>query len=234
MDSNALLAGLSANDADALRPYLKRIPLQARTVLFNAGEQPASVYFPLQGMISLVTTLSTGEMIEAAMIGWDGVAGASSALVSGISPNLAIVQLSGSAMVCDAADLRIVVKERPTMLAHFFRFENLVYVQAQQSAACMAVHDIEARLCRWLLRARELAKSDELDFTQEFLAEMLGVRRSSVSPVAHALQKAGLISYKRGRIAIEDAERLKQSACECYDSVRAQHQVILNGAFERV
>ena len=107
------------------------------------------------------------------------------------------------------------------------RHEQTVYAQAQQSAACNASHHVEARLCRWMLRARDLSGSDVLPFTQEFLAEMLGVRRTSVSVVAHTLQQAGFIKYIRGRIQIINVDGLEQAACECYGTVKAHYDALL-------
>jgi CRP-like cAMP-binding protein len=107
------------------------------------------------------------------------------------------------------------------------RHEQVVYAQAQQTAACNVTHTIEERLARWLLRARDLSRSDTLPFTQEFLAEMLGARRTSVSTVAHTLQQAGFLKYARGRIQIADVEGLRQSACECYDTVCRYYDTLL-------
>jgi CRP-like cAMP-binding protein len=104
-----------------------------------------------------------------------------------------------------------------------FRHEQAAYAQAQQSTACMAAHDVRSRLCRWLLRARDLSGSDTLSFTQEFLAEMLGVRRTSVTFDAHALQQAGMIKYARGKIEILDVDGLHEGACECYETVRKSY-----------
>jgi CRP-like cAMP-binding protein len=107
------------------------------------------------------------------------------------------------------------------------RHEQTVYAQAQQSAACFATHHVEARFCRWLLRARDLSDSDTLSFTQEYLADMLGVRRTSVTVVAHTLQTAGFIKYSRGRIQILNAEALGDSACECYETVKRHYEQLL-------
>jgi CRP-like cAMP-binding protein len=107
------------------------------------------------------------------------------------------------------------------------RHEQAVYAQAQQSAACFATHQVEARLCRWLLRARDLSENEYLPFTQEYLGEMLGVRRTSVTAVAHTLQEAGLIKYARGKIQILDADALQESACECYGSVKSLYEKLL-------
>ncbi|WP_271565211.1 Crp/Fnr family transcriptional regulator [Bradyrhizobium sp. CCBAU 11386] len=108
-----------------------------------------------------------------------------------------------------------------------------VYAQAQQSAACFASHSVQARLCRWLLRARDLSGSDQLQFTQEYLGQMLGVRRSSVTVVARTLQAAGLIRYARGKIRILDADGLQEGACECYAAVRARYEQLLGTDYTR-
>ena len=116
----------------------------------------------------------------------------------------------------------------PSFLSLLIRHEQTVYAQAQQSAACNAVHSVEARLARWLLRARGLAGVDTLNFTQEFLAEMLGVNRTSVSMVAHTLQQAGIITYRRGRIQITNVEALEEVACECHATIRDQYAKLIH------
>jgi CRP-like cAMP-binding protein len=222
--SNAILASLSAGDAAALRPHLQRVHLPQKAVLHDAGDLVKSVCFPIDAVISLVVTLATGETTEAAMVGYDGAVGTASALDGKIAMSQAIVQLSGDAMVCDSAVFRSAALQSESLISMVVRHEQALFAQAQQSTACMANHEVEARLCRWLLRARDLSGSDDLPFTQEFLAEMLGVRRTSVTTVAHALQGAGIVKYSRGKIHIEDVERLKESACECYETVQQQYR----------
>jgi CRP-like cAMP-binding protein len=139
------------------------------------------VYFPTTAVISLVVSLSTGEMIEAAMVGRDGVVGASAALEANVSISRAIVQIGGSVLACEAHRLKFLAFQNAKLLALLVRHDQAVYAQAQQSAACNATHNVEARMARWLLRARDLAGGESLPFTQEFLGEMLGVRRTSVS-----------------------------------------------------
>jgi CRP-like cAMP-binding protein len=182
---NALLASLSASDAAAIQPFLKPVELEHKRILFEAGDTVDQVYFPTGAVISLVVGLSSGEMVEAAMVGKDGVVGAASSLDGRISLSRAIVQLAGPALVCAVPELKGAALQSHTFLAKLIRHEQTLYAQAQQSTACMATHDVESRLCRWLLRARDLAGSDDLMFTQEFLAEMLGVRRTSITVVAH-------------------------------------------------
>jgi len=224
---NFLLGQLSPSDLKRLEPNLKPARFEQHHVLFEADEEIRHVYFPSSAVISLVITLSTGEMIEAAMIGRDGVAGASAALDGRISLSRGIVQLGGEIMVCDIEALKSVALESPKLLALVIRHEQSVFAQAQQSAACFATHQVAARLSRWLLRARDLSGSDMLPFTQEYLAEMLGVRRTSVTVVAHTLQAAGLIKYSRGRIQILNTEGLQDSACECYETVKGQYARLL-------
>ena len=177
--SNAIIAALPSSDAAALLPLLKNIHLESKTILFNPGDLIDSVYFPTSAVVSLVVGLSTGEMVEGAMVGKDGVVGVAAALDSKIALTQGIVQLPGEAFVCEATAFKGVAMQSERLLSLLFRHEQAVYAQAQQSTACMAAHDVRSWLCRWLLRARDLSGGDTLDFTQEFLAEMLGVRRTS-------------------------------------------------------
>jgi CRP-like cAMP-binding protein len=196
-------------------------------VLFEPDEQIRTVYFPTGAVVSLVVTLSTGEMVEAAMVGRDGVLGGLAALDGKMTLSLGVVQLAGDAVVCDPQVLRSVALKSPQLLSLLIRHEQTVYAQAQQSAACFATHHVQARLCRWLLRARDLSGSDTLSFTQEYLAEMLGVRRTSVTVVAHTLQSAGFIKYARGKIQLLNEEALQEGACECYETLKRQYRQLI-------
>jgi CRP-like cAMP-binding protein len=224
---NLLLGLLSPSDLKTLEPHMKLAHFEQQHVLFDADERIGHVYFPINAVISLVVTLSTGETIEAAMVGMDGVVGASAALDGKVSLSRGIVQLGGDIAVCDIDALKAVALQNPKLLSLLIRHEQTVYAQAQQSAACFATHLVEARLCRWLLRARDLSASDNLPFTQEYLGQMLGVRRTSVTAVAHTLQEAGLIKYARGKIQIVDAKELQESACECYGSVKSLYEKLM-------
>jgi CRP-like cAMP-binding protein len=224
---NQLLELLQPSDAKLLAPHLKLAKFEQHEILFEAERQIRHVYFPTTAVVSLVVTLSTGEMVEAAMVGKDGVVGASAALDGKMSLSRGIIQLGGEIMVCDTDALNSTALQSPKLLALMIRHEQTVYAQAQQSAACFATHQVEARLCRWLLRARDLSGSDYLPFTQEYLGEMLGVRRTSVTAVAHTLQEAGLIKYSRGKIQVTDAEGLQESACECYSSVKSLYEKLI-------
>ncbi|MGZ5837453.1 MAG: Crp/Fnr family transcriptional regulator [Xanthobacteraceae bacterium] len=220
---NLLLASLSADVFAAVEPHLKIIPLTHGDVLAETGSTIKRVYFPNSGVISLVVELAVGEMIETAMVGRDGVFNAAAALDGKVSLNKGIVQLAGVASVLDVDHLRALADEFKTFRALLIRHEQVLFAQSQQSAACNASHRVEQRMCRWLLRMRDLADSDDLIVTQEFLAQMLGVRRPSVSIVANTLQKAGLIRYRRGNVRLLDIDGLKEGSCECYATVKAQY-----------
>src|SRR3977135_4394801 len=224
---NLLLDLVSLSDLKLLQPHLRPAYFKQHHVLFEADEKIRHVYFPAGAVVSLIITLSTGEMVEAAMVGMDGVVGASAALDGKVSLSRGVIQLPGEIIVCDIDALKTAALLSPKLMALLIRHEQTVYAQAQQSAACFASHPVEARLSRWLLRARDLSGGENLHFTQEYLGQMLGVRRTSVTAVAHSLQAAGLIKYARGKIQITNAKELQESACECYGSVKAHYQKLL-------
>ena len=220
--SNHLLASLPAAELEPLLPHLKTVELAHEAVLYDAGETIKDVYFPHSGIVSLVVSLASGELIETGMVGRDSLVGGASALDGKVSLNKAIVQIAGHASTLGIERLRSAANESVPFRTSLIRHEQLSLVQAQQSAACNISHALEARLARWLLRCRDLTGSEDLDLTQEFLAQMLGVRRTSVSLVAGALQQAGLIRYRRGHIRILDVEGMQDTACECYETIRSQ------------
>jgi len=221
------LASLPSADFELLRPHLKTIELVHATVLFDAGDAIKRVYFPHTGIISLVVALKDGQTIEVAMIGCDSIVGASVALGRGFALNKGIVQASSIASILDASRLRKATEANVALRETLFRHEQAVLARAQQSAACNATHTVEARLARWLLRSHDLLGGATLPLTQEFLGQMLSVRRTSVSLVAKTLQKAELIKYGRGRIQITDLRGLKNVACECNAAVKAQNRPAL-------
>jgi CRP-like cAMP-binding protein len=227
--ANLFLNALAAADLAALRPHLKSVELPQGAVLFEVGAPIRQVYFPHSGVVSLVVELASGETIEAAMIGRESIVGASSGLNGEISVCKAIVQVAGAASALDSHRLRELSDSSLTARTALFRHEQIILVQAQQSAACNATHTVEARLSRWLLRCRDLQGSDDLLLTQEFVAEMMGVRRTSVSVVANTLQQGGFIRYRRGHIRILDAEGLQATACECYRTIKIHAERLLGG-----
>jgi CRP-like cAMP-binding protein len=228
--SNHLLASLRPCDLAALRTHLTDIELPQETVLFEPGDTMSRVYFPLSGIVSLVVDLTSGQVIETAMIGREGMVGGSSVPHAPLSLNRAVVQVAGVAAMVPIEAIRDLAEQSASFREIMGRHQEHLVAQAQQSTACNVAHPIEARLSRWLLRCRDLLESNDISLTQEFLAEMLGVRRTSVTLVAHALQQTGFIRYKQGHIHILDVEGLREVACECYETLRTHSERLL--AFE--
>jgi CRP-like cAMP-binding protein len=224
---NQLLQSLGSGDFELLRPHLRDVKLEHAKVLFDLGGPIEHVYFPYSGAVSYVVPLANGLMIEAGIIGKDGVVGTPAALNGAKSLSRAIVQVPGEAVAIRTQDAKAAVAASDSLRAKLYQYDQLLLAQAQQSAACNAMHKIEERLCRWILRSRDVVQSDTLQLTQEFIAEMLGVRRTSVTLAASHLQKIGLIKYRRGKIRIVDVEGLKESACECYEAVNRQQALMI-------
>jgi CRP-like cAMP-binding protein len=224
---NLLLASLSPKAFATVEDYLKVIDLARGDVLAQAGTKIQWVYFPYSCVIALVVELSSGKMIETAMVGRDGVLNAAAAFEGKVSLNKAIVQLAGTAAVIEADQLRLLTDKIKPFTSLLIRHKQVMSAESQQSVACTANHTIEARMCRWLLRMRDLADSDNLPLTQDFLAQILGVQRQSVSVGASALQKAGLIKYQRGHIRILNVKGLRDASCECYGTVKAHYKRLL-------
>jgi CRP-like cAMP-binding protein len=213
---NEMLSSLPASEREALGVHLTRTLLPRDSVLHQTGATVKKVYFPESGAISLVVDLTTGEVIESALVGSDGAVGGFAALNGWPALNKAVVQIESSALVVSAEQLRRLCTPKSSLA----RLLGL-HAQAQQSAACHASHHLEARLSRWLLRASDLC-GRSFALTQEALAAFLGVRRTSVSLTAQSLQDAGTIRYRRGVIEILDLDRLRKSSCECEAALRAQ------------
>jgi CRP-like cAMP-binding protein len=224
---NRLLAALSADVLARLATHLKPADLVPGATIFDGGRALDRVYFPLSGAVSLVVRLNSGKMVEAAIVGSDSVLGAGAAL-GRVAPPQAVVQIGGTAATVGAEPLWQIARESEELRTVLIRHEQAILAQAQQSAACNAAHPVEARLARWLLRTRDAAGSDMLPLTQELVADVLGVRRTSVSVAAQMLQEAGFIRYRRGHIRICDLNGLQGIACECYSAVKAHYDSLLS------
>lgn len=220
---NQLLQLLDAADFDLLRPHLATVEMVRKSVLGEAGAALRYVYFPHGGSVSIAVSLSDGQMIEVAMLGRDSVVGGGAALADGIAPTDAVVLFPGTASVLEITAFRAVAAASASFRKLMVRHEQTLLAHAQQSLLCNTLHPVEARLARWLLRARDLSDSAVLPLTQEVLAQMMGVRRNAVSLVAHALQGAGIIHYSRGQIEIVDLGALEKTSCDCYSAVKACH-----------
>ena len=226
--ANLLLEALPATELKVLQPHLRPVELVAQQVLFDVRDTIRDVHFPIDAVVSLVIPLSTGEIIETAMVGRDGVTGAAAALNGRLSLNRAIVQIGGQSLVCAVDPLRAILEEHAHIRSLIGAHEQALFGQAQQSAACNATHVIESRFARWLLRAADLCGRNELPLTQEYIAQMLGVRRTSVTVVARTLQQAGMIRYTRGHIKLLDIAALQETACECYETVKMNYNDLLH------
>jgi CRP-like cAMP-binding protein len=224
---NRLLQALPDAEFEALRPYLKPVGMAKDAILAEAGAALTQLYLPHEGVVSVVVSLSEGQMVEVAMIGRDSLVGAAETLDDGVSLIEAVVLFPGSASTIDLTDFRAIASRSAAFRGLLARHQQALFVQAQQSAACNATHPVEARLARWLLHAHDLSDGNTLPMTQELLARMIGVQRNAISIVAHALQGAGIISYRRGRIEITDMEALRQTTCECYLAIKAWHERLL-------
>jgi CRP-like cAMP-binding protein len=225
--ANHVLASLPSADFEFLRPNLRSVELVSEFMLARARDEISRVYFPESGIISLVVSLPEGETIEVAMIGRDSIFGAPAIYKGGISLNDAMVQLPGIALTLALPHFRRAVERSRVFRETLARHEQALLIQAQQSVACNAYHSVESRLSGWLLRVHDLFDSDKLPLTQGFLAEMIGARRNSVSVVAHTLQKAGLIRYRRGMLEIIDLKGLREVSCECHETVKTRCDCLL-------
>lgn len=224
---NRLLQALPAADYAQLHPLLETVELTKETVLADAGAPVQRVYLPHSGVVSLMVNLSDGQSVEIATIGRDSIVGASAALYARPMLADAIVVVPGTASVMRAEDFRDAAERSAAFRTLIALYEQALLAQTQQSVACNVSHPVEARLSRWLLRARDLCGSEALPLTQEMLAQMIGVRRNAVSIVAHGFQQAGILRYSRGHIEIIDIDGLRKAACECYGTVKAHAEQLI-------
>jgi CRP-like cAMP-binding protein len=224
---NFILNRIDAAILARITPDLSITHIPQGEVLAETHGRVQKVYFPHTGIISCVVETIGGGAIETGMIGNDGAFGSSQALDDKVSLNHVVMQVPGDASVISSDRVREVADEVPVFRGILVKYEQFFLAQVQQTAACNALHDVQARTCKWLLRMHELA-GEELPLTQEFLAQMMGVRRTTVTEVALELQKAGMISYSRGRIQIKNVELIRERACECDGDVRSHYRRIFH------
>jgi CRP-like cAMP-binding protein len=217
---NRLLAAVPTQILALMDRDLKQVSLAQGTVLFEPGDRVETVYFPRTGLISLLVVTKDGGTIETATIGREGAIGLHGALGERRSFTRATVQVGGMFAVIRAARFESIVNGSAPVRDLISRYTEVLWAEAQQIAACNAAHDAASRLCRWLLQSADRIGSDRVPLTQEFLAQMLGVRRTTVTLLAQAMQTKGLIKYSRGNIDIIDRKQLEACACECYEVIR--------------
>jgi CRP-like cAMP-binding protein len=222
---NFLLNLLDPAVLSQIEPHLSVVDVKKHAVLGETHERIENVYFPHSGIISCVVELIGGGAIETGMIGKDGEFGASQALDDKICLSRVAVQFEGTASLMSSDRLREKANALPGFRKVLLQYDQFFLSQVQQNVACNAVHDVQARTCKWLLRMYELAGAD-LVITQEYLAQMMGVRRTTVTLVATRLQKAGMISYHHGHLKIKKLDQIRQCACECDEDVRSHYRRI--------
>jgi CRP-like cAMP-binding protein len=218
---NELLAALPPTAYLRLLPHLESVSLPLGAGLYNSGESIEHVYFPEDALVSLVTHMRDGATVEVGLIGNDGMVGIPVLLGDDIAFEAAVVQIAGSALRMPSATFKEVIKGgHSPLLTRLLLYTRVLMKQVAQTAACNSRHTAEKRLARWLLMCHDRSESDELALTQEFLSDMLGVRRAGVSSASIVLQQEGFIRYSHGRITILKREGLEAYACECYAAVR--------------
>jgi CRP-like cAMP-binding protein len=222
---NMILAALPRNEYKRLLPDLEPISLPVDVVLYKSGEVIEYVYFPGDGVVSLVTHMKNGTTIEVGLIGREGMVGIPVLLGDDIAFEEAIVQMAGSAMRLRSDVFKKDLKANHSpLLTQLLLYTRTLMKQVAQTAACNRVHTVEKRLSRWLLMCHDRMGADSLLLKQEFIANMLGTRRASVGSAATILQAEGLIRYSRGRISILNRTELEEFACECYHAVNGKAQ----------
>ena len=223
--ANGLLAALPRAEFDVLRAYMTLEALPQGKVLAEVGDEIDKIYFPFGGMISLLLIMKDGRAIETSTIGRSGVFGAPATFGLYKSRVRAIIQVQMTAAVIPASTMRRHGETSKALQIMCLKYNETLLAQARITAACNALHRVEERFCRWLLQTSVVTNSLTVHLTQEFLSEMLGVRRTSVTEVARKLQEAGAISYSRGVINILDREALMAASCECFETLQEQNAI---------
>lgn len=220
--ANTILLSLSRKESSQVLPKLEFVRLKLHQVLHEAGETIKSGYFVNAGLMSILAVQPDGKTVEVGLIGSEGFAGLPLLVGYNHSPTRVMTQGDGTAYRCDAETLKQLMQQCPELERQLHRFAHQLAMQTTQIAACNRLHDVVERLARWILMSQDRIRADKLPLTQEFLAQMLGTRRSSVTVAAGVLQKAGLIGYTRGSVTILNRQKLEGAACDCYAIVQQQ------------
>ncbi len=227
--SNWLLSALPSQELELLRPHASLVPLQRHDVLYQPNARIERVFFPVDGIVSLVCLMKNGGGVETATIGREGMVG-TPVFHGVVTPSQqAIVQVPGHSYCVDAATFQELLPKLPTLSALLHRFSVVLFTLAAQNSGCNRKHSIEERCCRWMLMVADRLDRDSFDLTHDFIAQMLGVRRASVTEALGSLEKRGLVRTARGRITLVDRAGLEQRVCECYEVIRGAVQGLLNG-----
>jgi CRP-like cAMP-binding protein len=223
---NSLLAALPPADLERWLPQLEAVDLPLGRVLYESGAVLEHVIFPTTAIVSLLYVMEDGASAEIAVVGREGIVGIALFMGGESTPSRAVVQSAGKGLRLGA---RIIKEEfnRAPVLHLLLRYTQALITQMAQTAVCNRHHSLDQQLCRWLLLSLDRLSGQQLEMTQELIANMLGVRREGVTEAAVKLQKAGLIRYARGHIEVLDRKRLEQRSCECYAVVKAEYDRLL-------
>lgn len=224
---NRLLSALSAADQKRLSPYMEKVHLGMKAVAFEPDRPIEYAYFPLTGISSMLTVMKGGKAVEVATIGNEGMIGLPLFLGVNATPSQAFTQVPGDSIRIKAAPFQKEVARQGGLSKMLQLYTQALMVQISQGMACNGIHSIEQRTARWLLMTHDRVAAQKFPLSQEFLGQMLGVRRAGVSQVASKLQKAGLIRYSRGVIEIMDRAGLESTSCECYGVIQREFDRLL-------
>jgi CRP-like cAMP-binding protein len=227
--SNRILNALTRPEYDCLSPHLDPVNLSTGEVLYHPEQPITHVYFPNRGTVSLVSMFEDGASVEVGMVGNEGMFGVCVFLGSVSTPLEAIVQLPGDGMRMRADVLKSEFQKGGQLQDLLLRYTQVFITQIAQTAACNRVHVVEGRLAKWLLLCQDRANSKDLALTHEFIATMLGTRRTGITEAANQLRGAGLISYRRGRVTVTDREGLEAISCECYPLMKKEFNRFVGG-----
>jgi CRP-like cAMP-binding protein len=227
LSRNHLLAALPEDVLERLKVHLEPISFALGQVVYESGAHMDYVYFPTTSHISLLYTMIDGSTAEMGLVGQEGVVGIALFMGGETTPNRAMVQGAGLAYRMKAKSMLVEFKRGGEFQHLMLRYTQALITQISQTAVCNRLHSVEQRLCRWLLMTHDLAQTDQLQMTHEFISNMLGVRREGVTMAARRLQQMGMISYVRGHIQILDRQQLMAHVCECYQVVKDEHSRLL-------
>jgi CRP-like cAMP-binding protein len=225
---NRLLAALPDAEYQRLIPHLDHVSLSFKQVIHEVGEPIEYVYFPHRAIVSLLSTMQDGSMVEVGLVGNDGITGIPATLGDNIATTIAIVQVPGSGMRMKASLLKTEFGRGGVLQSLLLRYMQALFAFVSQNAACNRLHHLDGRLARWLLLVYDRVKSNELPLTHEFIAQMLGVRRAGVTEAANMLQQGGMIRYTRGKITILNRAELEAASCECYEIIKGEFARLLD------
>lgn len=224
---NRLLSIMPAEEMEMIKPHLEPISYSPSTIINQVGDTIRHVYFPNNGMVSLLSVTEQGHAVEVGYVGSEGLVGLSVILGRNEMPYQAMVQVASDGYRLEAKWLLKLFQKHGVFHDEVLRYVYFIVKQLSQTCVCNHFHNIEARLCRWLAVMCERSENNYLLLTQEFLANMLGVQRTSVGMIANHLQSQGIIKYRRGKVEVIDLESLRASACECYQVIKSEYDVML-------